>query len=72
MAGLPGRRIVGEQTPEVAMQGFITGKHVLRFGGTIIRDYGVGCWLRCLGAVLANRHTTFLAIACAVPARPRR
>ncbi len=54
------------------MQGFITGKHLIRHGGLIIRDFGIGCWLRCVGAVLTHQHTTFLAIACAAPARSRR
>ncbi len=48
------------------MQGFITGKHVIRYGGTIIRNFGLGCWLRCLGVVLfAHEPTTFLAVAVA-------
>jgi hypothetical protein len=54
------------------MQGLITGKDLLRHGPTIIRGFGLRCWLRCLGALLASRPTTFLAVACAVPARPRR
>ena len=54
------------------MQGFITGKHVVLHGGTIIRGFGFGCWLRCLAAALSPRPTTFLAVACAVPSRPRR
>jgi len=54
------------------MQGFITGKHVVWHGATIIQGFGFACWLRCLAALLSHRPTTFLAVACAVPSRPRR
>ncbi len=54
------------------MQGYITGKHVLRHSAAIIHGFGLGCWLRCLAALLSPRPTTFLAVACAVPARQRR
>lgn len=53
------------------MQGYITGKHVFVHGASIIRGFGLGCWLRCLAALLSTHPTTFLAVAC-VPARPRR
>ncbi|MBI5067854.1 MAG: hypothetical protein HZB56_06415 [Deltaproteobacteria bacterium] len=52
------------------MHGMITGKHVVLHCTTIIRGFGLGCWLRCLAALLSPRPTTFLAVAC--PIRPRR
>ena len=54
------------------MQGYITGRHLFTHGGAIIRAFGLRCWLRCLGALLSPTPTTFLAVACAVPARQRR
>jgi hypothetical protein len=54
------------------MQGLITGKDVVRHGATIIRGFGFRCWLRCLGSLLSAHPTTFLAVACTVPSRPRR
>jgi hypothetical protein len=54
------------------MQGFITGKHLILNGSDIIRGFGFRCWLRCLAALLADRPTTFLAVACAVSSRQRR
>lgn len=52
------------------MQGMITGKHLLLHGATIIRGFGLRCWLRCLAALLSPEPTTFLAVAC--PIRPGR
>lgn len=52
------------------MLGTITGKHLLWNCTTIIRGFGVGCWLRCLAALFAAQPTTFLAVAC--PIRPSR
>ncbi|MCM2332785.1 MAG: hypothetical protein NDI82_02425 [Anaeromyxobacteraceae bacterium] len=57
---------------EAAMQGYITGKHVLLHPGAIIQGFGFRCWLRCLGALLSPRPTTFLAVACVAASRPRR
>ena len=54
------------------MQGYITGKHLITHGGAIIQGFGFAVWLRCLAALLSHRPTTFLAVACAVPSRPRR
>jgi len=54
------------------MQGFITGRHVVRYSALIIREFGLGCWLRCLAALLSTHPTTFLAVACPIPARSRR
>jgi hypothetical protein len=44
------------------IQGLITSKHVLRHAGTIVRNYGVRRYLRCVGALLSGRHTTFLEL----------
>lgn len=52
------------------MHGTITGRHLVLNAGTIIRGFGLGCWLRCLVALLAPEPTTFLAVAC--PIRPPR
>jgi hypothetical protein len=54
------------------MQGYITTRHLLLCGVTIIRAFGLRTWLRCAAAVLAHRPTTFLALAVAVPARGRQ
>jgi len=54
------------------MQGYITGRHVVRYAFTIIRDFGLGCWLRCLAALLSAHPTTFLAVACTLPVRRHR
>jgi len=52
------------------MRGTITGKHLVLHCATIIRGFGLGCWLRCLAALFAAEPTTFLAVACAI--RPSR
>jgi len=52
------------------MLGMITGKHLFLNGTTIIRGFGLGCWLRCLVALFSPEPTTFLAVAC--PIRPSR
>jgi hypothetical protein len=49
------------------MQGFITGKHVVRHGAAIIGSFGLGCWLRCVASLFSGQPTTFLAIACSGP-----
>jgi hypothetical protein len=46
------------------MQGFITGKHVVRHGAAIIGSFGLGCWLRCVASLFSSQPTTFLSIAC--------
>ena len=49
-------------TCAAGMQGYITGKDVIRQSLTIIRLWGPRCYLRCLGAVLSGRRCTFLEI----------
>ncbi len=44
------------------MQGYITGKDVIRHSVTIVRLWGPRCYLRCLGAVLSGRRCTFLDV----------
>ncbi len=44
------------------MQGIITGRHVLTHPTVIIRGFGVGCYLRCIRAVLRRERTTFLEL----------
>jgi hypothetical protein len=54
------------------MQGFITGRHVVLYSLTIIRDFGPRCWLRCVSALFSSHPTTFLAVACVLPSRSKR
>lgn len=54
------------------MQGYITGRHLVLHGPAIIQGFGLRCWLRCLAAAVSHRPSTFLSVACAAPARPRR
>ncbi len=44
------------------MRGVITGKDVLRHPITIVRLFGVGCYVRCLRAALSSRPSTFLEV----------
>jgi hypothetical protein len=46
------------------MRGAITARDVLRYGATIIRNWGPGCYLACLRAALSRRPTTFLDVLC--------
>jgi hypothetical protein len=45
------------------MRGVITGRDVVSNIGLIWRTFGMGCALRCLGAIITGRATTFLEIA---------
>jgi len=45
----------------VAIQGLITSRDVVRHGLIIVREFGLGAWLRCCSATIRGRHTTFLA-----------
>ena len=45
------------------MLGVITGRDVVLHAGTIVREFGVGCLLRCLWACAFGTRTTFLAVA---------
>jgi len=44
------------------VQGFITRKESLRHTTTIVRAYGLRHYLRCVGALLSSRRTTFLEL----------
>ena len=44
------------------MQGVIRGRDVLRHSFTIIRLWGVACYLRLLRALLTRRSCTFLEV----------
>jgi hypothetical protein len=45
-----------------SVQGAITAQDVLRHSLTILRLWGLGCYLRCLRAMLSRRPTTFLEV----------
>jgi hypothetical protein len=42
--------------------GVITGKDVLRNCGSIVRNFGVRPYLRCLLAIFSRRRATFLEL----------
>lgn len=42
------------------MQGVIQARDVLLHPVLICREFGAGCFLRCVGAVLSRRRCTFL------------
>ncbi len=46
------------------MRGTITAREVFRYGPTIVRIWGVGCWLACARAALSRRPSTFLDVLC--------
>jgi hypothetical protein len=54
------------------MRGVITSKEVLTHLPTIWRAYGSRCVLRCLGAVLTAKPTTFLDVVFARSATEER
>jgi hypothetical protein len=45
------------------MRGVITSRDVITNAGLICREFGVGCMLRCIAAVIVRRQTTFLDLA---------
>lgn len=45
------------------MRGLITSRDVLLHPLLILRCFGAGCLLRCLGAMLSRKTTTFLDLA---------
>jgi len=45
------------------MQGTITGREVFRNLPLIWREFGAGCFFRCVRALLSSRPTTFLEVA---------
>jgi hypothetical protein len=44
------------------IRGIITNRDVLLNASTIVRSFGLGAYLRCLGALLTGRRTTFLEL----------
>jgi len=47
------------------MKGVITTKHLILNARTIIAEFGVGCYLRCLkNAIFRRGDNTFLQCAC--------
>lgn len=44
------------------MKGTITGKEVVLQVVTIVRLWGLRCYLRCLRAVLGRKSSTFLGV----------
>lgn len=55
---LPGR--AGE---EAGMSGVITGREVVTHLGTVWREFGTACTIRCLWALAQGREVTFLELA---------
>ena len=47
------------------IQGLITSKDVLLRGYPIVREFGIGTWLRCCLVLLKGRRTTFLELVFA-------
>ncbi len=45
------------------MSGVITGRDVVKNVGTITREFGLRCLLRCLWAIASGRRTTFLDVS---------
>ena len=52
----------------MAIDGVITTKEVLRYGATIVREFGAAAYLRCCAAILLGRRTTFLS--CVIQLSP--
>jgi hypothetical protein len=46
------------------MKGLITTRHLILNARTIISEFGLSAYLRCVKNVLIHRHTTFLDSAC--------
>lgn len=47
------------------MVGFITTRHLVTHGGTILREFGPRAYLRCISKCLfSGRPTTFLECVC--------
>lgn len=46
------------------MRGVITGREVVANLGLIYREFGASCLVRCLWALVSNKSTTFLEVAC--------
>ncbi len=46
------------------MRGIITGREVVTNLGLIYREFGAGCLMRCLWALVSGKPITFLEVAC--------
>jgi hypothetical protein len=58
---VPADRIL--RSVRLGMRGTITTWDILRHPLLIIRGFGPSCYLRCVGAALSRRPTTFLDVA---------
>jgi hypothetical protein len=45
----------------MAIHGYITTRNVLMHPALIVREFGLGVFLRCCLAIVQRRRTTFLA-----------
>jgi hypothetical protein len=48
------------------INGVITGRHVIRHGAVIVREFGAAAYWRCCVAILMRRRTTFLECVCRI------
>jgi len=48
----------------LVISGVITGRHVIRHGAVIVREFGAAAYLRCCMALILRRKTTFLDCVC--------
>lgn len=46
------------------MKGVITTRHLLLNARTIISEFGIACYVRCLRNALLHKQSTFLQSAC--------
>jgi hypothetical protein len=46
------------------MRGLITTRHLLVNAGTIIHEFGLIAYMRCLRALVTGQRTTFLDCVC--------
>lgn len=51
------------------MRGVITTRDVVIHLGLIWREFGPGCFLRCLRAIIVRKETTFLDVMAGAPSR---
>jgi hypothetical protein len=54
----------------MAMRGVITTRHVLTHAGVIVREFGMGAFLRCCLAAVRRRKATFLECAVQLAVSP--
>jgi len=47
------------------IRGVITSQDVFLRGALIVREFGLGTWLRCCLVLIAGRRTTFLELVFA-------